>query len=335
MWMPCMPSGSFGTALPTELPVCEHMSPSNFSSPIFQQSKKPVYSQKSPVFAKENPTFKYHVFYHDSFKFLQKWLVQISAKELDICAKEPCIFMWHVNETYPASHTGNTVRKVEFEVRVLELGICANEPCIFERALYFRVFEKTLTSNTTFPIALPACEDVTHLHVTYLSHVGLNHATHTGWRRCIGCVQLQVSFHKRATNYRSLLQKMTYEDKASYASSPPCVYMTFPYTYIHTYIYMYVRIHDYISLYIYTYIYIYVYPNTRLRGFKVLMIYIYFLIHIYMSLPYTCIHICIYIHIYQYTTKLLQSANDIHILSYTYIHVTYLYMYTYKYIHIY
>jgi len=33
---------------------------------------------------------------------------------------------------------------------------------------------------------------------------------------------LQVLFHKRATKYRSLLRKMTYKDKGSYESSPPC-----------------------------------------------------------------------------------------------------------------
>jgi len=43
-----------------------------------------------------------------------------------------------------------------------------------------------------------------------------------GWRRPIGCLTLQVSFRKRPTNYRDLLRKETYKDKASYASSPPC-----------------------------------------------------------------------------------------------------------------
>jgi len=38
-----------------------------------------------------------------------------------------------------------------------------------------------------------------------------------GWRSLIGCLKLQVIFRKRATNFRALLQKMTYEDKASYA----------------------------------------------------------------------------------------------------------------------
>jgi len=44
----------------------------------------------------------------------------------------------------------------------------------------------------------------------------------TGWRRPIGCLDLQVIFRKRATNYRALLWKMTYEDKAIYDSTPPC-----------------------------------------------------------------------------------------------------------------
>jgi len=44
----------------------------------------------------------------------------------------------------------------------------------------------------------------------------------TGWQRPSGCLKLQVLFRKRATNYRALLWKMTYEDKASYDSTPPC-----------------------------------------------------------------------------------------------------------------
>ena len=35
-------------------------------------------------------------------------------------------------------------------------------------------------------------------------------------------IKLQVYFGKRATNYRALLRKMSYEGKASCASSPPC-----------------------------------------------------------------------------------------------------------------
>ena len=48
----------------------------------------------------------------------------------------------------------------------------------------------------------------------------------TGWRRLIGSPKLQVIFHKRATKYRSLLRKMTYKDKGSYESLPPCTART-------------------------------------------------------------------------------------------------------------
>ena len=47
--------------------------------------------------------------------------------------------------------------------------------------------------------------------------------TCTGWQRPIGSPKLQIIFHKRATKYRSLLRKMTYKDKGSYESSPPCI----------------------------------------------------------------------------------------------------------------
>ena len=44
----------------------------------------------------------------------------------------------------------------------------------------------------------------------------------TGLRRPIGCLKLQVTFRKRATNSRALLRKMACKDKASFGSSPPC-----------------------------------------------------------------------------------------------------------------
>ena len=55
----------------------------------------------------------------------------------------------------------------------------------------------------------------------------------TGWRRLIGSPKLQIIFHKRATKYRLLLRKMTYKDKESYESSPPCI--TCVYLSHHTY----------------------------------------------------------------------------------------------------
>ena len=48
----------------------------------------------------------------------------------------------------------------------------------------------------------------------------------TGWRRPIGCLISWITFRKLATNYRALLRKMTYKDKASYDSTPPCTTVT-------------------------------------------------------------------------------------------------------------
>jgi len=50
----------------------------------------------------------------------------------------------------------------------------------------------------------------------------------TEWQRPIGCLQLRVSFRKRATNHRALLLKMNHEDKASSGSSPPCIMHPMP-----------------------------------------------------------------------------------------------------------
>jgi len=60
---------------------------------------------------------------------------------------------------------------------------------------------------------------------TYVASVCPKRTLHTGWRRPMGCLKLQVIFRKRATNYRALLRKMTSKHKASCGSSPPCMYI--------------------------------------------------------------------------------------------------------------
>jgi len=58
---------------------------------------------------------------------------------------------------------------------------------------------------------------------SYNIHIHLNFYIDTEWRRPIGCLISWITFRKLATNCRALLQKMTYKDKASYESSPPCM----------------------------------------------------------------------------------------------------------------
>jgi len=65
------------------------------------------------------------------------------------------------------------------------------------------------------------CETHTNTHVTQDLR-GI-----TGWRRPMWCLNSQVIFCKRATNYRALLRRMTYKDKAAYGSSPPGTWVCF------------------------------------------------------------------------------------------------------------
>jgi len=56
--------------------------------------------------------------------------------------------------------------------------------------------------------------------MSHVSHVHMRHGSHISHSSCWGQkhVTQQVSFRKRATNYRALLRKTTHKDKASYAS---------------------------------------------------------------------------------------------------------------------
>ena len=125
----------------------------------------------------------------------------------------------------------------------------------------------------------------------------------TGWRRPIGCLKLQVIFRKRATNHRALLRKMTYKDKASYDSLPPCT-CTKPKTaavadsvmefYIYMYIYEYIFIYMYIHVYMYTCVHIYIWKYM----------YVCMCIHIYI---YMCVFMCTHTHTRKY---LYQGQNS-------------------------
>ena len=63
----------------------------------------------------------------------------------------------------------------------------------------------------------------THCNTLQQQSHGYIGAHRTGSRKCTGCLELLASFRKRATNYRALLRKMTYEDEGSYASLVSCL----------------------------------------------------------------------------------------------------------------
>jgi len=102
-------------------------------------------------------------------------------------------------------------------------------------------------------------------------------AMHSWRQRLIGCVKLQVIFHKRATNYRALLQKMTYTDKASFDSTPPC---TCCYTFVPLCIHM--RMCVYMHLYVYVSMYIYVFMDREVIFAWCMHAIIHACVHIYI-----------------------------------------------------
>ena len=69
--------------------------------------------------------------------------------------------------------------------------------------------------------AQEAHRDPTMYMIYIYKHITINRSITTGWRRCIGFLELQVTFCTRAINSRARLRKTTYKDKASYGSSPP------------------------------------------------------------------------------------------------------------------
>jgi len=98
----------------------------------------------------------------------------------------------------------------------------------------------------------------------------------TGWRRPIGCLKLQDSFRKRATNYRAVLREMTFKDKVSDGSSPHiiCLSLTYSLIYICIFIHSCICVCLHLSrwkkgmvllLLCYAYVYIYIYVNMHVR----------------------------------------------------------------------
>jgi len=62
----------------------------------------------------------------------------------------------------------------------------------------------------------------TYVHANSRTYTYIHQMADTGWGWPIGCLKSQVIFRKSATAYRALLRKLTYKDKASCRSSPPC-----------------------------------------------------------------------------------------------------------------
>ena len=102
----------------------------------------------------------------------------------------------------------------ERSIYTREIHIHKRDSCIYTREI------RAYTQERFVHIHKRDSQIFSHESLHVRERCSLHELHYTGWRRLIGCLQLQVILHKRATNYRALLQKMTYEDKTSYDSTP-------------------------------------------------------------------------------------------------------------------
>jgi len=146
--------------------------------------------------------------------------------------------------------------------------------CIYMYTHTFKYMYMNICIHTRTRARNPLPDDwAVHTHTHLYKSVYIYIYTHTytckyanictGWRRLIGSPKLEIIFHKRATKYRSLLQKMTYKDKGSYESSPPC---------IHTELCVHIHVYKSACMYIYIHICIY-YIHTWIKTYTFTTIY--------------------------------------------------------------
>jgi len=121
----------------------------------------------------------------------------------------------------------------------------------------------------------------------------------------VGCLRLPVILRKRAINYRVLLRKMTYKDKASCGSLRGCSqFAMYECMYAQECVCIYIHIHTYVC--IHTRVCTYTYTRTSCwcwlkkskKYTQLSLMHIYIYIYINTCISYIHIYVCIYMYIY-------------------------------------
>jgi len=107
-----------------------------------------------------------------------------------------------------------------YMLRLFHVCVCA---CIIVLCVCVCMYNRMMCVCALYCIMCVCILRLCHVCVSMIALCVCVHYHYlTKWRRCTGCLRLQVTFRKRATNHRALLRKMTSNAKASCGSSPRC-----------------------------------------------------------------------------------------------------------------
>jgi len=138
-----------------------------------------------------------------SCMFAREMIIHVCVSEIRICT----------SYTFDTSHAESALLYILHTSCTLH----TLHPCLYSQyRVYCYTCEFVLVIGLFMTIFMCKCECLI-----------LRMTIDIGWRRLIGSPKLQIHFHKRATKYRSLLRKMTYKDKGSYESWPPCMHHSY------------------------------------------------------------------------------------------------------------
>jgi len=128
-----------------------------------------------------------------------------------------CIFTWHNMYMY--------IWIFQYNLYVCNIYMHIHIYIYVFNIYTYRMYAAVCSSISNYSSRSGSCYFELSAHCLYLMFgavLGRCALSHTGWRRLIWCLKLQVICHQRATNYRALLQKTSHERKASYDATPPC-----------------------------------------------------------------------------------------------------------------
>ena len=176
--------------------------------------KSPLYTQKSPVYTKELCMHATEPYAHSERAVSQSKEPYAHSKEPYSHSKEPYLLSEKPtqNQTSPTHTQNSPVCPQQSPIYTPKRPICTAKWSLHGLKVGLCPKDHAFLSSTH-----------THTNERVVAQPPKWVCIGTEWRRPIGCLKLQVIFRKRATNYRALLQKMTYKDKASCGSSALCI----------------------------------------------------------------------------------------------------------------